>query len=830
MTGATEGVSPAPFDQPDETQGSAQPNAEPATTVQTPPNAGTTRSAPANFMPRPAQAAVLDYRGGHMGVSAVPGSGKTFTLSLLAARLVERLAARGRLDDREVLVVTFTNSGVENFRNRIARFLHQDRGLLPGVGYRVRTLHGLAHDIVRERPGLVGLSESFDIIDERTAADIKRDAVTAYLNKHPDAFAPYTRPQYLQNPQGAERYMLEDAVELANAVIRVAKQMQHEAQELLDRLARQGGTWPLLDFGLAVYADYQRSLALRGAVDFDDLIVLALRALDADPQYLQRLQERWPYVLEDEAQDSSQLQEAMLRRLTAAHGNWVRVGDPNQAINTTFTGADTQFLRRYLADYPDEARDLPNSGRSALPIIALANSLIDWSRTSHPVLDGDLALGPPHIEPTPPGDPQPNPEPGEPAIHIYDRALTSDEEIEVVTRSLQRWLPQHRNRTVAVLAPENIHGFKLIDRLEKAGIDFDDTLLRTDAPTRAGARALATVLLYLTQPQSAVLLQELWTSVWWPLIGQFHLPVAAGDSASDSESDSADDAAGGSPTPGRGRAHRVRKQQLPPPIEEFGRELRRLREPESFLFPASGDWLDQLPWLAGRDDMRALAEAFRGDLQRWTAATVLPVDELLLTLGGELFTEPADLALAHRLAVLLAKLARENPTWRLPELARELDNIAQNRRRLLGFSEDGLGFEAQPGVVTVGTMHSAKGLEWDRVYLMGVNNFGFPAGGPTDVYRSERFWVRDNLNLLAEAEAQLRLLNDGSLDPYLSGAATEDARRALAGERLRLLYVGITRARRELILTYNTGRSPDQAPNRPAVAFAALSAWVNRPS
>ncbi|MCB0161724.1 MAG: UvrD-helicase domain-containing protein, partial [Caldilineaceae bacterium] len=89
------------------------------------------------FIPRPAQEAILAYEGGPMGVSAVPGSGKTFTLSLLAARLVEKLAARGRLDDREVLVVTFTNSAVENFRSRIAQFVRKERGLLAGVGYRV---------------------------------------------------------------------------------------------------------------------------------------------------------------------------------------------------------------------------------------------------------------------------------------------------------------------------------------------------------------------------------------------------------------------------------------------------------------------------------------------------------------------------------------------------------------------------------------------------------------------------------------------------------------------------------------------------------------------
>ena len=125
-----------------------------------------------------------------MGISAVPGSGKTFTLSLLAARLVERLASEGTLDDREVLVVTFTNSAVANFRARIGAFLRQEKGLLPGAGYRVRTLHGLAHDIVRERPGLVGLSEDFDIIDDRTAVDIKREAALAYLRITPTPSPP----------------------------------------------------------------------------------------------------------------------------------------------------------------------------------------------------------------------------------------------------------------------------------------------------------------------------------------------------------------------------------------------------------------------------------------------------------------------------------------------------------------------------------------------------------------------------------------------------------------------------------------------------------------
>jgi DNA helicase-2/ATP-dependent DNA helicase PcrA len=224
----------------------------------------------------------------------------------------------------------------------------------------------------------------------------------------------------------------------------------------------------------------------------------------------------------------------------------------------------------------------------------------------------------------------------------------------------------------------------------------------------------------------------------------------------------------------------------------------------------------------GVDGFRDVANAFRTDLQRWSRAAVLPVDELLLTLGNDLFSEPADWALTHRLAVELAKRGHENPAWRLPELAGELEDIAQNKRRILGFGEDAQGFKAKPGVVTVATMHSAKGLEWDRVYLLGINNYSFPDGSDEDTYRSERWYVRDRLNLVAETAAQLVQLNMGTLDDYVPGRATMDARADLAAERLRLLYVGITRARRELILTYNIGREGNQEPLRPALALTAL--------
>jgi DNA helicase-2/ATP-dependent DNA helicase PcrA len=157
--------------------------------------------------------------------------------------------------------------------------------------------------------------------------------------------------------------------------------------------------------------------------------------------------------------------------------------------------------------------------------------------------------------------------------------------------------------------------------------------------------------------------------------------------------------------------------------------------------------------------------------------------------------------------------------WGLADYAARLEEIARNQRKFLGMSDDEHGFDPNQhrGTVTVTTMHSAKGLEWDRVYLLSVNNYSFPAAELHDDFIGERWFARDKLNLEAEARAQLIALDMGT--PYIEGAATADARIEYASERLRLLYVGITRAREDLILTWNTGRRGD---SREATAMVAL--------
>jgi DNA helicase-2/ATP-dependent DNA helicase PcrA len=126
-------------------------------------------------------------------------------------------------------------------------------------------------------------------------------------------------------------------------------------------------------------------------------------------------------------------------------------------------------------------------------------------------------------------------------------------------------------------------------------------------------------------------------------------------------------------------------------------------------------------------------------------------------------------------------------------------------------------------------MHAAKGLEWDRVYLLGVSNYGFPSAQEYDNYLAERWFVRDGLNLEAEFEAQLDALALGQT--YETGRASVQARYDYAAERLRLLYVGITRARRSLVITWNMGRYWDKGSafvNRPALPLVAMAEYLRQ--
>ena len=713
------------------------------------------------FEPRPKQLEVLEYRGGYLGVSAVPGSGKTATLSYLAAKLLKETDLA---DGQEILVVTLVNSAVSNFARQISEYVSAD-GLLAGAGYRVRTLHGLANDIVRQKPTAAGLDDAFLIVDERESNEILAEAVEAWARKSPTTPDAWLAQNYLENAYYRTHHWTRILTECARNFIRQAKDELLTPADLSAALASRADDLDLARICSEIYADYDRALRYRGAVDFQDLIRLALIVLRRDADYLAALRRKWVYILEDEAQDSSRLQEDILRLLAGPGGNWARVGDPNQAIFETFTTADPRYLRDFIAADGVIGRELPNSGRSAHSIQQLANALIRWS-LAHPqrAIRERTPLSAPYIQPTPDGDPQPNPPDNPEAVILYAEAFSATKEAVLVTESCKRWLEANPEGTAAILVARNGRGSEIVKFLREKRVSYVENLNSTSS-TRAVVGALALIMEYLAAPTSAARLARVY-QVW--------------------RRDDRDDSAAAAE------------------IEAVIKRLKGMKTVEDYLAPRLSDWLEDT--IAASEDAYATLHAFRGRVGAWLRAAELPIDQLILTLAGDVFTDAGDIATAHMAALHLARIAETHPLMRIPDFAAELRDIAQNKRRFAGLHDDDAQFDpdAHRGKVTVTTLHKAKGLEWDRVYLISINNYDFPSADAGDSFIGEKWFIRDDLNMAAEALAQLSALQNG--DAYNEGFASLDARVDYAAERLRLLYVGITRARKELVITWNTGR------------------------
>jgi len=211
---------------------------------------------------------------------------------------------------------------------------------------------------------------------------------------------------------------------------------------------------------------------------------------------------------------------------------------------------------------------------------------------------------------------------------------------------LARWLPDHPDQTVAVLVPRNDRGFAVVAALKQYAIEPVE-LLRSSRSTRETAGALGNLLAHLADPASPKKLATVF-EVW------------RRDERSEPDSNAR--------------------------LQAIKGVLRKCPQVESFLWPrAEADWLAIAPLPEGLADARDELAAFRDLARRWQGVALLPIDQAILTLAGDLFTRPAELAVAHKLAVALRQAAESHPHWRLPELTEELATIARNERKFLGF-------------------------------------------------------------------------------------------------------------------------------------------------
>jgi ATP-dependent exoDNAse (exonuclease V) beta subunit len=363
--------------------------------------------------PSPEQAAaVLAPITGHQVVNAGAGTGKTSTLALRAAYLVES----GLVLASEIVVVTFTKKAAAEVGSRIAdsidRMAHSGASaVMSDHAVTCTTIHGLAAQILREFAFDLGARSPIRAISDGEAAGIFHESFRALLDGR---LAVETAAFPLAEVDVAilERDLAKLAIRLKNHGITPAA-FSARALAQADDFARQ--TWGQLwspsgknsakrvnlsprepvtvaervaeaareranvHVVSALLHDFDRRLDDRGAATYGDLIARATRLLRSAPAIVARLRRRWRYLLLDESQDTSALQLSFITTLFGAPHEpdavgMMPVGDMRQAIYG-FNGADERVMES-LAQDADMVHALVCNRRSPQEIIDAADAVL----------------------------------------------------------------------------------------------------------------------------------------------------------------------------------------------------------------------------------------------------------------------------------------------------------------------------------------------------------------------------------------------------------------------------------------------------------------------
>ena len=753
------------------------------------------------FYPREEQQEVLNYSGGTMGVSAVPGAGKTATLSALAADLVTKTISQQTFDtydepEHEVLIVTFSNAAEMVFSTRIASIL-EERGAVPGYGYRVRTLHGMALEMLSGHSLELGIPDDFVVLDDIQAGELMRQAVALWAKEdNGELFDLIAKPNL--TPDARVNFLNKDwqsdMSEIAKNVISKAKDYRLTPEAL--RAATENIKDPfgrkILEAVCRIYENYQTKLRNYPAMDFSDLMLNTYRLLNTDRDYLELLQNRYSYILEDEAQDSTCIQEDILRLLTEKNGNWVRVGDPNQAINKSFTTSSPELFKKFLNEAGKRV-DLKTAGRSQLSVIRQANHLIKLVSETYrdPKCRESLSL--PNIFPTKPGDLQGNPADCPDRV-VYDMTpYMPSEEIESVCRAAAEHVHKYPKETAVILVPTNLDGMKMVKRLSEYPVEVIEILKSTERALDTAA-IISAALRWLSTPFKKDSLLRLFNAIFNEKAeGEYYI--------SPEESTLANSI------------------------------LSEIRQREDFFYPLDEDEFEKMisEWNINELLIMTLFR-FRRFLTRWLEARFLPIDQLVLLISQDLFDDADNLCCAAQIGSQLRNMSRENISYNLNDFAVKTEEIAAKSKLHAGLhgAEKEYDPNRHPGKIAVTTYHSAKGLEWDQVFAANVNNFSFPDinDAQSRLIKGSKY-MNGYLNLQDEMILALKAaaFPETGLE-YKKALGTQYARHDYVCERLRLLYVGITRAKKGLHVSWNKGKWGN---NKPPYVLKMLSEkWAER--
>jgi DNA helicase-2/ATP-dependent DNA helicase PcrA len=701
---------------------------------------------------RSGQKMLADWNGGEMAISAVPGAGKSHCLAIGATLAI---AANKLNPTKKLLIVTYTRSAAISIKTKINQILKENlQGKLgPQAigGFAVHTLHGLALNIASRYQELSEINlENSTVIIPSPSNKIIRDTVEKWINNNQNSYQKLVKGLKLEQEktENLHRQLVlrtDILPNLAYTVIKEAKSSGLSPQRVRKLGKNFHDEYNILDISAGLYQEYQNLLKERNYLDYEDMILAALNVLK-NPQILKIFQEEYFAVFEDEAQDSSPLQGKLIKLLAANSDNnfetnLVRVGDPNQAINSTFTPADQVYFDDFCnkCEGKNSLSTMDQAGRSNKIIMEAANFLVTWVNEQN---KPEKTFRKQFIRAVDDDDPQlnANPEPEGRGVEIY---FPDDiyETVNLIGSRVKKLLKNNGDRTVAILVKENRQGSFLAEKL--AYLQEENQIIvyevgEMERQTKIPEEML-NLLKFIDRPHS-----------------NNNLKLAL---------------------------EVLENRQL---LRKS--DLSAIIYPEEFLYPN--------PLNSSKQSKIEKARLCCSKLLK--ARLELPPNDLIPFLGMTLGYEGGELATMEKLSERInQQTINNNSLKRIIELLEEIVIT----KRFDAVEEENENKYTKPNQLTIITMHKSKGLDWDYVFIPFLQKNMLPK--TTFVSSNQNFLGNFTLDEVARTLIRNYIHQTLSVKNNINQISScDDAWREAENlkiqEEYRLLYVAMTRAKRLL--------------------------------